>query len=169
MTEREGLEVLALFASAYPKEPMTDAQVSLYLTMLAPYEFADVQRIAVMHIQRSPFFPRISDLLLPLTKSPDSDQAWAEVLSKIRAEGYYRTPVWSDEAIADAVKAMGWQELCMSENLEADRAHFARFYERAQARKQERVMWNRALESTMVRKMISTIGRLPQDGESHAK
>lgn len=139
MTERDCLEMFALLEAAYPKEPMTDEQLTLYTELLLPYEIGRVRDAVLIHIQTSPWFPRISDIVGRVTKHEqlDADEAWGEVLTQIRKVGYYRTPEWSHPALADAIQAMGWQDLCMSDNAEADRAHFMKFYQIAQTRRRE--------------------------------
>ena len=142
MTEREGLQLFAVLAAAYPKEPMTDAQVSLYTQMLASYDGAQVRHAMLLHIQTNPWFPRLSDLIGRLTHRDqlDPDEAWAEVLHTVQTVGYYRVPAWSHPALADAVQALGWQTLCQSENPEADRAHFMKFYAVAVTRQREQTL-----------------------------
>lgn len=62
--------------------------------------------------------------------APAPDAAWDEITAALGAVGRYALPVWSHEAIGDAVRAMGgWRALCDSSNAMADRAHFLRLYE----------------------------------------
>lgn len=76
---------------------------------------------------------RVVDQRTSVTGLPDADAAWAEVRANIARVGW-TTQLgaelsWSNPAIAAAVAAMGWIELCESTNEVADRAHFTRFYE----------------------------------------
>jgi hypothetical protein len=71
--------------------------------------------------------------------APTVDQAWEEIRMCIRSHGMYRVPGqdfgFSHPAIADVVRSMGWQELCISENFDVvDRAHFQKLYPNAVAR-----------------------------------
>lgn len=64
-------------------------------------------------------------------KAPDPDAAWGEVTKAIRAHGSYGEQAALESMSADVqavVQAMGWRELCMSENQMADRAHFMKLY-----------------------------------------
>lgn len=142
MTKPECLQLFALLAAAYPKEPMTEAQVTLYTQMLAPYDGLAVRGAVLLHIQQSPWFPRLSDVVDRLTKRDqlDPDEAWREVVTAIRRVGMYRTPSWSHPALAETVAALGWNTLCESENPEADRAHFLRFYASAATRQREQTL-----------------------------
>ena len=143
MTQADTVELFGLLAAAYPKEPITEAQVALYAALLASYPVDQVRAAVLRHIQQSPWFPRISEVLDQITAQGqlDPDQAWAEVQQKIRTVGYYRQPTWSQPAIAQAVEALGWTHLCRSTNPEADRAHFLRFYAIAQQREQHHPEW----------------------------
>jgi len=49
----------------------------------------------------------------------------------------YRAPRYSCDTVKRAVRAIGWQQLCMGENPEADRAHFLRLYESMRSRYSE--------------------------------
>lgn len=158
MTRRDSLEIFALLTAAYPREPMTEAQIALYETLLAPYPPDAVREAVLRHIQQSPWFPRISDLLALVTAGDtlDADEAWAEVRRQIRAVGYYGCPVWSHPAVAEAVAAIGWDTLCLSTNPEVDRAHFLRFYAAARQRTQAQQQFT-ALPATL-RQALGTIG-----------
>jgi len=56
-------------------------------------------------------------------------EAWAEVLGAIRIVGSYGSPKFSDSLIKKAVNCIGWRHLCLSENIEIQRAHFLKIYE----------------------------------------
>ncbi len=60
---------------------------------------------------------------------PDVDAAWSEVAAAIRRVGSYGSPEFTHPAITAAVEALGWTNLCMSENPVADRAHFLKIYD----------------------------------------
>jgi len=56
-------------------------------------------------------------------------EAWAEVLGAISGIGFYGSPKFSDSLIKKAVNCIGWRHLCLSENIEIQRAHFLKIYE----------------------------------------
>ena len=56
-------------------------------------------------------------------------EAWSEVLSAIRSVGSYGYPIFSSLAIKKAVDGVGWREMCMSEKIAIERAHFYKIYE----------------------------------------
>ena len=162
MTQADTVELFGLLAAAYPKEPITEAQVALYAALLESYPVDQVREAVLRHIQQSPWFPRISEILDQITAPDqrDPDQAWAEVQQQIRTVGYYRQPTWSQPAIAQAVEALGWTNLCRSTNPEADRAHFLRFYTIAQKREQHRHEWAQLPAS--LRRALSSMGSTAQ-------
>lgn len=62
---------------------------------------------------------------------PNEAEAWAEVKHLIARRGWPNPPAPEDcshPALHRAITAMGWMELCKSENEVADRAHFLRLY-----------------------------------------
>lgn len=162
MTPEQCAEMFGLLDAAYPKERMTEQQMALYTMTLAPYEVARVREAVMLHIHISPWFPRISDIVDKLIKQEQLDptEAWGEVVRKIRSVGIYQTPTWSHPALAKAVQAMGWTELCMSDNPEADRAHFLRFYEATAARERDnKVLGQMDALNPDMRDMLGLIGK----------
>lgn len=61
-TPDQVLSVLSMLAEYYGKEP-SEAQASLYLDALSDLDHPILQESARQWIRRSPFFPKISDLL----------------------------------------------------------------------------------------------------------
>ena len=53
-----------------------------------------------------------------------------------RAVGIYGQPGWSTDCVRDAVRTVGWQQICLCEldDLSTIRAHFFRVYEAYRAR-----------------------------------
>lgn len=163
MTRKEALELFAILAAAYPKEPMTEPQIALYVTLLSPYSGDAVRDAVLMHIQESPWFPKVSDLVTRLTEgyTADVDQAWREVMAQVRAVGYYGTPTWSSGALAEAVEAIGWQALCTSTHLDVERAYFAKFLHLAQRRTQTAAL-RHGLDAALQQRGLSlgSVGRV---------
>lgn len=56
-------------------------------------------------------------------------EAWAEVLMSVRQHGYSGKPKFSSPWIEKAVDCIGWRDICMSEKIGVERAHFSRAYE----------------------------------------
>lgn len=84
-------------------------------------------------IQKDDWFPSVARILREVAlqaglQAPPPDAAWAEVMAQVAAVGRHRRPKWSHKAIAEAVRGVGWQELCNSTNSDVLRAHFYRAY-----------------------------------------
>jgi hypothetical protein len=86
---------------------------------------------------KSAFAPRVGDIISTIATAtleakdrpaPSPEEAWGLVFGQIESRGYYQGPTDLPPAIRRAVDAIGWQRLCTTENLEADRAHFFRVY-----------------------------------------
>jgi hypothetical protein len=60
--------------------------------------------------------------------TPDAYTAWTEVLEEVARTGSYREPGFTSPLIEKAVKCLGWQNICLSENIMAERAHFFKIY-----------------------------------------
>lgn len=162
MTPDQCADMFTLLDAAYPKERMTEPQMALYTMTLAPYDVGQVRDAVMLHIHTSPWFPRISDIIDKLTKREqlDAAAAWGEVVQKIRSVGMYRVPEWSHHAVGAAVRAMGWAELCLSDNPEADRAHFMRFYEVTTSRaKEEQIIARMDALNPGMREALKLIGK----------
>lgn len=113
-----------------------------WLSLLEPFSADEVEAVITgMASEGREFAPTPGEIRRVLDQAtlqargldaPDPDEAWAEVRSTAKRGGITH-PQWSHEAIADAVKALGWREYRNS--MEADegiwRAHFLRFYETA--------------------------------------
>ena len=63
---------------------------------------------------------------MTIDKTPTTEEAWGEVLRKIDP---WKTPEWSHEYVKKAVQRIGYSNLCRSENIGVERAHFFRIYD----------------------------------------
>lgn len=62
----------------------------------------------------------------PALNSPE--EAWGEVVREKSKAFIYSDRKITDPIAEETVKVMGWRNLCLSENEEADRAHFFKIY-----------------------------------------
>ena len=138
-TEIEVTKLVAVLASAFPQTQMSDESINAYVAMLKDIPL-EVLVVAVEQcIVESEFLPSIAkvrDKALSLVRPERKDpmEAWGVVLTTIQRVGFYRSPTFDDPLIARAVECLGWQYLCTSENVVADRAHFAKVYEQFRER-----------------------------------
>lgn len=143
MTTLEAMEIVAMLTAAYPNWKPTEASLRLYAKLLEPLE-ADVAKPAVMEMLYSPreFAPPIGVLadaisvrkLKQAGQYLSPEEAWAEVMDRIRDVGVYRTPTFSSPALTRTVQALDWKGICTNENVEATRAHFMRIFDALQRR-----------------------------------
>jgi len=129
--------VMRLLAVNYDKDLSANpTMVDLWYEVLAPYDGAAVREAALRHMARSPWWPKLSDLLTPLAQTGqlEEDEAWAAVLGEVRRVGYYGVPVFPDPLVADTVARIGWRAICESDAPDVIRAQFRQFYRQARDR-----------------------------------
>lgn len=166
MTSAEAKRVIGSLAQMYPREVITDGRLNLYAALLADIP-VELGAAAVAHwLATEEFFPspakfRALCAELSGTLAPDVDTAWAEVRSEIRRVGAHRQPRWSHQAIAEAVRAIGWDTLCMSTDAAIDRAHFNRYF--TAAAKRVRIA---AQTSGAARALVPAVQHVLETGEA---
>lgn len=144
MNRQEAAQLVAVCLASCPQQSaridqtrqlaMVDAFANLLDDL--PYEQANAA-VRVL-LQTSPFIPAIADIrakVLELKHGPVAagGEAWGSVLKAMKREGSHRTPgvefFFVDSVVAKCVAAMGWIDLCLSENTVADRARFIELYD----------------------------------------
>ena len=63
-------------------------------------------------------------------------EAWENVLSEIHRVGNWREPVFKNTLVKKTVECIGWDNLCLSENIMIERAHFLKIYDQLKDRHQ---------------------------------
>jgi hypothetical protein len=138
MTPIETKKLIAVLAAAYPSANRTasdlEAMASVWHRVLANVPYAEADHAAYEIIGTSRFMPSVSELLSRIRAKHETPrrtgiEAWGDVMRAVSNFGAYRDPKFDDPAVAQVVRAMGWQELCASENQVADRARFVDAYE----------------------------------------
>jgi len=130
-------KVLVMLAAAYPRQSVPKETNSVYAELLHDIDDALLITAAKQHAASSKWFPSVAELrgvALEIQARanglPTAAEAWGEVMTQVRARGYYGSPVFSHRLIGQAVDGLGgWKGLCASDNQVADRAHFLRIYE----------------------------------------
>lgn len=139
MTDQEFETVALAIKAAYPNTNVLPDKYAMkvWYRALMDLDSCVVENAVWEHISTSPFPPSIAEIREKCTArlSPmvtDWGEAWEEVQRAIQKYGRYR----EEEALASmtkmtavAVRRMGFQNLCNSENPVADRAHFQKMYE----------------------------------------
>ncbi|GHU57531.1 hypothetical protein AGMMS49975_23260 [Clostridia bacterium] len=150
MTRVEFRDAFAIIKLAYPHfykgvhDDEIAATISLWYEFFAEFDYLRVcAALKTIISTKKDFPPTVAEVLEAVNfvsgeKVADADEIWAEIIRAIRYYGWYK----QKEAMAaisqearDAVKFMGWRELCASEDPMADRAHFLKVYPAILARK----------------------------------
>lgn len=132
----------AIYASAlrtyFPKENIlpNDQAMALWFKQLQdiPYDVAEIALNKWVAVNKwSPSISEIRQTAIELMsgESKDWGDAWEEVLKAINNYGSYREEDALnslDDTTRKVVKRLGFRNICMSENIEADRANFRMIY-----------------------------------------
>lgn len=145
---------MLLLETSYPNFKITSdkTKLSVWYEMLGDRTEMDLMLGVKKYIATNEFPPTIAGINKAIasnqtSKAPDDLQAWAELQTSIRKWGMYH----EDKAIESlspetraVVQALGFVNLCTSENQMADRAHFIKLYEsRATKNKENATMGNK--------------------------
>lgn len=150
MNKKEFALIIAALKSNYRNFGVeTKEQMNFWYDMLKDIEYSVLELAVKKLICEMVYPPTIADIrksVAETIQAPvlDAATAWGEVRDAIRRYGFYR----KEEALKSlsfltrkVVQGIGWQELCLSENQMADRAHFIKMFESiAQREKQERML-----------------------------
>jgi hypothetical protein len=151
MTKQELVKVFSMFNVCYPKflvDGKEEIMLDVWYQMLKEYPYEMIMLAAQNHVKTSKFQPTIHDIIEQVSQFEnvgriDAMTAWGHVTKAIRNYGYYRqieALKSMPEDVAKIVENMGWQNLCMSENEMADRAHFTKAYDTMQKREKQIAM-----------------------------
>ena len=138
MTESEVVSLVVLASAAYPSAQDKDPVpiVKAWKIMLSDISYPIAKAAVVRVCRSSKFFPSIAEIVSAAydidprcEHLPTAAEAWEEVTGLMRKAGPTFVPTYSCEPVRRAARAIGWNNLCWSENPEATRAHFLRLYE----------------------------------------
>ena len=130
---------------AFPRQKLDNDSLALYMMSLEDVPTIAL-KYAVLHaIQNMKFIPSVSELREIAQKATCKkrikqwDEAWAEVNKQIAQCGPYTTPTWSCPEIQQAVRTLGWANMCNSSSsmLQTLTAQFRNIYTNLVERKRE--------------------------------
>lgn len=115
MTEEVFKQCMAILGKNWPKELPTADQVSLYREFLADLHDSTLKAAIAACIKSCKFFPKIAEIreraIATLELSghfpPVAEVAWEEALDKARHWNWIDEVRYSDELVAQAVRAVG--------------------------------------------------------------
>jgi len=144
VTPAEAARLTASVLAAYPAaaSKLTASAVAampgVWHTLLSDLTSEQANRALARHVAVSQWMPSVADLRraaleLEVGHRNAGGEAWGLVLRAIGRWGMNRAPgvdfVFEDPVAARCVDALGWRELCLSENQVADRARFVELYD----------------------------------------
>lgn len=145
MTIQEFSQITYLLKITYPRDNFIqdDNAMMVWYDLLKDLDAAAVKSAIVEWISTQQWPPTIADIrkgVVIKTQGhvPDWGDAWGSVLRAIRKYGQYETEkamASFDEITRECVRNLGgFEALCVSENIESDRANFRMIYETKKAR-----------------------------------
>lgn len=138
--EREQFKILCKGMKAVYTQatflPDADA-FNIWFGLLGDLDYAVLNAAIQKYMLTNKFPPTIADLrematTISIGEIPDWGEGWEKVLNAIRRFGYMRETEAlqsMDEITKTCVKRLGWRNICMSENINHDRANFRMIYE----------------------------------------
>ena len=131
----------------------TEEAMDVWFALLHDLDYQILSKALQKHMLTNKFKPTVAelreiyaDLICPVIS--DWSEGWEQVSKAIGHYGMYRTEEAMerfDEVTKEAVKRLGFQNICLSENIVADRARFAEIYQAIQQRKRMAVNIGSAL------------------------
>lgn len=139
MNKKEFYKISVGLKAAYPRFAFlsTDEEMEFWYQMLQDVDYVVAQNAAMEFISTSVFPPSIAELRKLCADRctdpiPSFDEAWGTVQKAISAAGRdnpEKAYAMMDDTTRAVVKNLGWTNLCVSENPEANRANFRMAYE----------------------------------------
>ena len=147
MDKKEFAQIAAALGSAYgdKKYLQTAEDVSLWYSMLRDLDYTCCRAAVQQIIATSRFHPTIAEIRekASAVRQPQTlgwSEAWGSVVYAIRRYGMYREQEaleGLDSLTRRCVGYLGYQNLCLSESMETDRANFRMMYHNLLKREQE--------------------------------
>ena len=174
MTKKEfSLFVMAL-KTYFPRENLlpNEQAVELWYRQLQDLDYMIAEAALTEWVATEKWSPSIGEIReraarIRFGEIPDWGEGWRSTMKAIRLFGYYR-PEEAMESLdpltRETVMRLGFQNLCLSENQEADRANFRRIYEQLAQRKIRDEQTPKALRE-LIASMREVTGLLETSGE----
>lgn len=137
MQRSDAVKITAMLVAGFPVPAWPKETQSLYAEMFLDLDAELTKRAALEWIRthdrsKTPAISDIRRAVAELQAAPVPflavEDAWAFVEKCFTTHGRSRKFPPEHPLVARAVATMGWEELCKSENLMADRAHFRQIY-----------------------------------------
>ena len=141
----KGIEILGTALPMLVQDPGKVAVMASLLSDLTEEEFErGVKTFILRHKEVYPntnIIAVIRYYALTDPNDPSAEEAWGELTRERNRHGIYGAWEIKNPLVAQCVEIMGRRNLCLSENEEADRAHFFKIYRAlADRKKHGRIM-----------------------------
>ena len=144
MTEKEAAGLMAALKAAYPRQEIAAPTIKLYARMLGDIDPTEGKEAVQRLIASSRFFPTVAEIREEVFRAhteglPEPEVAWRYVLEAIGKFGAYGSPSFEGEAMNEAIRAVGWRDICLSESVASSRARFVDAYRVCRERQTRRL------------------------------
>ena len=150
MDKKEFAILSSALRTYYPKENLlpNSQAMELWFRQLQDIPYAVAETALNKWVATNKWSPSIADIrgmAVSVTQGEKMQwsDGWEKVQAAIRYHGYYgenEAMASFDEVTRQAVKRLGFKDLCMSENTMQDRANFRMVFEQIAEQKQEKDM-----------------------------
>lgn len=147
MTRNEFATFAAALKTFFPREQLLPnaAAMELWYRELSDIPYTVAEAALRKYVSTNKFSPTIADIremavTVTQGEKPDWSEGWRQLELAIRKYGQYNIPdamASMDDITRDTVKRLGYRNLCMSENVMADRANFRMIFEQLADRRQK--------------------------------
>lgn len=140
MTYSEFLAIFSTLESAFPHSKPTQDTAKVYYLTLQDLPAEVLKAACLKALTDSEFLPTIAKIRaraveLMTGESKSGGEAWGEMIDGLRKRIGYGMPQYADPLITRAVKAIGWDAICMADEDDfATRAQFIKVYDSLRAR-----------------------------------
>lgn len=148
MTKEEMGKIIAVLAAAYPRFEPDELTLNVWFDLLGDLDYVVLQLSVKTCMINNTFPPSIAEVRKAAIRiiSPDRKsvaEAWEEVNMALDRFGYYRQVEAIESlspASARAVRAIGFNNLCLTKNVGVERGQFMKIYEQLGNREQEDIL-----------------------------
>lgn len=164
MNREETSKILAVLSAAFPRFEPDELTLQVWHEMLGDLEYPIAQLAAKKCMIQNTFPPSIAEvrkaavqIMYPQRKAPA--EAWEDVNRAVDRFGYYRQKEAMESLspeVARAVRAIGFEKICLTENMGVERGQFMKIYEQLAGREEEELL----LPEKMRAQIAAVAGRL---------
>ena len=140
MTKQEFANIAAAMKAYYPRDNFLPDTISMtaWYEALQDIDYNVAKNAVQAHVQLSPYPPTVADIRKNSVKitTPEVMGDWSDGWGQVK-RAISRYGSWDmagalssfDDTTREAVKRLGWDDICSSENIETTRAQFRQTYE----------------------------------------